>query len=66
MADMMERLRLEDAARMIGCSPRSLGNPDWRQRIGVPHFKIGSMVVFDRQELDAWVRAHRVEGSDAT
>lgn len=65
MPDLMDRLRLEDAARIIGCSPRSLGNTEWRQRIGVPYFKIGSMVVFDRQELDAWVRSHRV-GLDAT
>lgn len=53
------RLRLPDAARHLGVSPRSLADRGWRMRRGIPCFKIGKAVVFDAAALDRWLRRHQ-------
>ncbi|MCE9591132.1 MAG: helix-turn-helix domain-containing protein [Planctomycetes bacterium] len=48
-------------ARMFGVSAKTIFL--WRQREGMPHFKIGAKggtVRFDVQEVREWMRARRV------
>lgn len=52
------RLRLADAARYLGVSPRSLADRGWRRRHGIPCFKIGAAVIFDTAVLDRWLTRH--------
>lgn len=52
------RLRLADAARYLGVSPRSLADRGWRRRHGIPYFKIGAAVIFDVTALDRWLARH--------
>ncbi len=49
------RLRVPDAAPYLGVSPRSLANTNWRRKLGIPFFRIGRAVVFDRAALDEWL-----------
>ncbi len=63
------RLRLQQAAEYLAVSPRSLADRGWRLRLGIPCYKIGSSVVFDRVALDRWLAKHQerrqVEGGAA-
>lgn len=52
------RLRLPDAARYLGISPRSLADRGWRQRHGIPCFRVGRALVFDVAALDRWLARH--------
>lgn len=55
----MKRDTREQASR-IGIAAKTLDN--WRsQRIGPPHYKVGSRVVYDDAEVDAWLAARRVD-----
>ena len=49
------RLRLPEAASYLGVSPRSLALASWRERHRIPSFRIGRILVFDRDELDAYL-----------
>jgi len=53
------RLRLPQAAQYLAVSPRSLADRGWRLRLGIPCFKIGSALVFDRAALDRWLAKHQ-------
>ncbi len=52
------KLRTDDAADYIGCSPQTLRN---KRHIGggPPYFKIGTIVTYDPDEIDAWLAEHR-------
>ena len=53
--DVMARMRAPEAARFLGVSVRSLRDSAWRRRHGIPHYKVGSAVVFDPAELELWL-----------
>jgi len=53
------RLRLPQAAEYLGVSPRSLADRGWRLKHGIPAFKVGSILVFDRAALDRWLAKHQ-------
>lgn len=52
------KLRCREAAEYLGVSFRSLLDRSWRERHGVPCFRIGKAVVFDPDTLDAWLAAN--------
>jgi flavin-dependent dehydrogenase len=58
-SDFAARLRLKEAAAYLAVSPRSLADRGWRLRLGIPCFKIGSALVFDRAALDRWLAKHQ-------
>ena len=52
------RLRVPTAAQYIGVSERSVASPNWRKRHGIPFFRVGRAIVFDRAALDRWLAKH--------
>jgi hypothetical protein len=49
-------------AERIGLPPKTLEN--WRSiKKGPPYYKLGSRVVYDDAETDAWLAAHRRTGT---
>lgn len=57
--DSPVRLRVKEAAAYLAVSPRSLADRGWRLRLGIPTFKVGSALVFDRAALDRWLARHQ-------
>ena len=57
--DEVKRFRVGAAAEYLGVSPRSLGSRGWRLRLGIPCYKVGSALVFDRVALDRWLAKHQ-------
>ncbi len=57
--DVEDRLRTKAGARHIGVSARTLASRAWRQRHGIPTYRVGRLLLFDRMELDAWLARHR-------
>ncbi len=53
------RLRLPQAAEYLAVSPRSLSDRGWRLKHGIPCFKLGKAVIFDRAALDRWLAKHQ-------
>jgi hypothetical protein len=53
------RFRVRDAARFLGVSHRSLADRGWRLKHGIPCFKVGAALVFDRGALDRWLAKHQ-------
>lgn len=51
-------LRVRPAASYLGIAPRTLATPSWRKKHGIPVVRIGKLVLFDRLELDAYMRDH--------
>jgi hypothetical protein len=51
-------LRVKAAALYLGISPESLAQRNWRLRHGIPWHRIGKAVVFDPDQLDAWLRSY--------
>lgn len=53
------RLRMKDAARYVGVSPRTLASRGWRLKHGVPAYRVGRALIFDTSRLDAWLTKHQ-------
>ncbi len=53
------RLRLPQAAAYLAVSPRSLADRGWRLRLGIPAYKVGAALIFDRAALDRWLAKHQ-------
>lgn len=52
-------LAIEELAKYLHLSVR--GIYEWRQgRVGPPAFKVGRRLLWDRDEVDAWIRSQRV------
>jgi hypothetical protein len=52
----------KDQAKHLGVKPKTLEN--WRsQGVGPPFFKLGSRVLYDDAETDAWLSARRRTGT---
>ena len=54
----VSRLRLHQAADILGVSPRSLASRAWRFKHGIPAYRIGRALVFDQDSLDRWLAKH--------
>lgn len=52
------------AAHLLHVSPRTLADPRWRRRWGVPVVRVGGRVRFRREDLEQWL-AQRREGNGA-
>jgi hypothetical protein len=57
--ELADRVRVREAARILGVSPFTLADPRWRRRHEVPASRIGRAVVFDVRELELYVRQRR-------
>jgi excisionase family DNA binding protein len=53
------RLSVEHAAPILGISTHTLRQ--WLRARRIPFFRVGRRVVLDREDLEAFLRAHRVE-----
>ena len=53
-----EFFRPREAAKYLRVSPRTLFG--WRKK-GLPYYRQGRVVRFKRDEIDAWMRTHRIE-----
>ena len=51
----MKLLNIEQAAEYLKVAKSTLSREDWRQRTGVPFFRIGAAIRFDQDALDAWL-----------
>lgn len=47
----------KDAAKLLGISPRTL----WTLSVGreIPHVRIGRLVMYDPQDLHAWIESKK-------
>lgn len=52
-------LNAPDAAHYLGTTERHVRELVYRRQI--PHFKVGRLVRFAPDDLDAWLDAHRVD-----
>lgn len=52
-------LRIPAASELTGYSRSTLGNRRARERLGIPYYRMGSLIVFRRTELEAWLEARR-------
>lgn len=50
---MGKALNVDEAARLLGVSPRSLGDRRYRERIGLAARRVGRRIVFARADLVA-------------
>jgi excisionase family DNA binding protein len=57
---MGQRLALPEAAEYLGLAPRTLRRVKDKGG-GIPYYKLGAKVVFDTDDLDAYLEAARVE-----
>lgn len=53
-------LTSNEAADHIGISRATLRNWRCTRRYEIPHYKIGSKVVYQASDLDAWLESRRV------
>jgi len=53
------RVRLRQAAEILGVSPFSLADRRWRERHAIPAAKIGRAVLFDPRELEDYLSRRR-------
>ena len=61
--DVRRWLSTADAAQYLGVAASTLSNDRCSRLLGVPFVKIGRRVLYDRQELDAFLLA-RMEGGN--
>jgi excisionase family DNA binding protein len=54
----MGKIDLKSAARDLGVSSFTLAL--WTRRRQVPHYRLGRRIIFDREELQAWLAERRV------
>ena len=53
----------EEASHYLGLSVHTLRQ--WRSKnIGLDYLRIGTRIVYDMKILDAWMKKHRVKGSE--
>ena len=50
-----EKLRVHEAARLLGVSPVSLGDCRFRRKHGIPAVRIGRALIFDPRQLQAYL-----------
>ncbi len=53
------RVKTERAARHIGLATATLETDRATGKLGIPFYKIGRAVIYDLDELDAWLAARR-------
>jgi excisionase family DNA binding protein len=58
-----QRLRIPQAAERLNRSEYTLGKMVRERRI--PHYRIGHIIEFDPDELDAWVEAQHVPAKES-
>jgi len=62
---LIRRLNTPQAARYLGLAPSTLEKDRVTGLLGIPHFKLGWRVVYDIEDLDAWLaRRRRLHTSD--
>ena len=54
------RMNRPTAAKYLGLSPSSLSGDVVTDRLRVPRIQLGRRCVYDRNQLDAWLRARAV------
>ena len=55
---MTKMLTLEEAAALLGFSPKTVYN--WTSKRTIPHHKLGGRLRFDEHDLESWLARHRV------
>jgi hypothetical protein len=53
------KVKTEIAAPYLGLAPVTLEADRMTGRLGIPFHKLGRAIVYDLDELDAWLRARR-------
>jgi len=59
MAGPAGRIRVRQAAQILGLSPFSVADPRFRRKLAIPASRIGRAVVFDVKELEAYLLQRR-------
>jgi excisionase family DNA binding protein len=54
-------LRARLAAHYTGVTYRTIRDPAWRRRVGIPYARLGSLLLFDRADLDQWIQRRKVK-----
>ncbi len=60
------RIRTPAAARYVGLSPSTLEKDRLTGALGIPFLKLGKIVVYDTEQLDEWLAAHRRRSTSDT
>ncbi len=58
------RVRVRQAAEVLGVSPFSLADRRWRRKHAIPASRIGKALVFDVRQLEAYLAARRERNGD--
>jgi excisionase family DNA binding protein len=56
-----KRLRPKEAAEYLGLTVDTLADYRCRRTVNIPYIKIGSNVLYDTDDLDRFLEAHRVD-----
>ena len=56
---LVSRVGSHVACEILGCSYRSIINPNWRKRHQIPTYRVGKSLVFCPLELQRWLDGHR-------
>ncbi len=56
---MAELVPMDEAARRLACSKRSLADLRWRTKVGLPAIRIGRRLSFSEADLDRVIAARR-------
>lgn len=54
-----DRIGFDEAARITGLASTSLQLREIRERLSIPHYKVGRRIFFRRSEIEAWVEGRR-------
>lgn len=61
MAEINDLMTYEEAAEFLRMAKQTLYNKIC-QGVNIPHYRLSKkMVLFDRNELEKWLRSHRIE-----
>ncbi len=63
LASSQDLLTVEDLCRWLKVPKATVY--DWTHTGVIPHYKLGRLVRFDPQEIEAWLEARRIRGRRA-
>lgn len=55
----IKRLTRSEAASYLGVTKQTLANWAYTGKVHIPHYKIGSKVIYMKEDLDLYLAAHR-------
>ena len=54
-------LPIPDSAPLVPCAAASLATRSFRDRLGIPYYRIGGRIFYDPEDIARWREGRRVE-----